>query len=175
WPYAAGRGIVLNAEQLTKEQRRDACLTVIAAEFAVVPEEGEALARWLRLPAPLVRLMHDAARLVGLWGRLGEDEQKPSVTYRLLLGIDVRAIEAALHIDPLIRDTVASARLRDYLDRLRFIRTELDGHYLRAVGVPPGPQYKRVLDALLDAKLDGIVGNRAEEAEYVRRMLESGA
>lgn len=171
WPYTAGRGIVLNADQLSQEQRRDACLTVIAAEFAGAPAEAETLARWLRLPAPLVRLMHDAALLVGLWGQLGEDEQKPSATYRLLQGLDVRALEAALNIDPLVRDIVASSRLRDYLARLRNVKTELDGHYLRAVGMPPGPQYKRVLDALLDAKLDGMVSNRADEEEFVRRIL----
>lgn len=170
WPYEAGRNIVLDPEQLTPEQRRDACLTVIAAEYASEPGEAEALGRWLRLPAHLIRLMHDAAQLVGLWGKLGE-EQKPSVTYRLLQGIDIKAIDAALRLAPLVHDTLAAARLRSYLDHLRFVKTDLDGHYLRAIGVPPGTIYKRVLDALLDAKLDGEVEGRAAEEQYIERIL----
>jgi tRNA nucleotidyltransferase (CCA-adding enzyme) len=175
WPYPAGRGIILNSGQLSREQRRDAALTVIAAEFAGAPEDAEELARWLRLPAPMVKLMHDVAELIGLWPRLGEEAQMPSVTYRLLHGIDPRALESAIQIDPLTQDTVPYERLRAYLDRLRHVKTELDGHYLRSTGVAPGAIYRKVLDGMLDAKLDGLLRNRADEEEFVRQILKGEA
>ena len=127
------------------------------------------------MPAPLVKLMHDAAELIGLWPRLGEEAQMPSVTYRLLHGIDPRALESAPQIDPLTQDTIPYERLRDYLDRLRHVKTELDGHYLRSIGVAPGAIYRKVLDGLLDAKLDGLLHNRADEEEFVRQILKGEA
>jgi tRNA nucleotidyltransferase/poly(A) polymerase len=175
WPYPAGRAIVLDAEQRTREERRNAALSVIAAEFAGAEDDAEGLGRWLHLPAPMLKLMRDAARLVGLWQRLGDEEQSPSTTYRLLQDIDNSAIEAVMHIGPLMQDTVSMGRLRDYLDRLRHIRPQLDGSYLRLLGVPPGPIYRRVLDALLDACLDGKVkGNEAEEAFVLDRLASEG-
>jgi tRNA nucleotidyltransferase (CCA-adding enzyme) len=171
WRYSADRGIVPGAEQLTKEQRRDAYLAVIAAEFAGAPGEAEELARWLKLPAPMFRLMHDAAQLVGVWEQLGEEGQQPSTTYRLLRGLDPRAIEAALRIGPLTENTHASSHVSEYLQRLRFVKPELNGEYLRALGVPSGPIYRQILDALLDAKLDGQLPDRAAEEEFVRQKL----
>jgi tRNA nucleotidyltransferase (CCA-adding enzyme) len=171
WRYATDRDIILGVDLLTREHRRDAALATLAAEFAGAPEEAEALARWLRLPVPLIRLLRDAAQLVGVWERLGEEEQQPSITYKLLHGLDQAALEAALRLNPLLQDARATGRVADYLGRLRFITTELNGDYLRSIGVPPGPIYRRILEALHIAKLDGLVPDRAAEETYIRKKL----
>ena len=56
-----------------------------------------------------------------------------------------------------------------YLTHLREVKVSLTGHDLKKLGIPPGPQYRKLLAELLDAKLDGIVRNRDEEIEYIKR------
>jgi tRNA nucleotidyltransferase (CCA-adding enzyme) len=55
-----------------------------------------------------------------------------------------------------------------YFHRYRHVRTELRGRDLKAMGIPPGPIYRRLLDELLDARLNGQVKNRQEEIFYVK-------
>jgi tRNA nucleotidyltransferase (CCA-adding enzyme) len=59
--------------------------------------------------------------------------------------------------------------VRDWLERLRHVRLEIDGRDLLAAGVAEGPAVGRALRAALDAKLDGrAVGREAELAEALR-------
>ena len=48
---------------------------------------------------------------------------------------------------------------------------EIMNEYLRGLGVPPGPVYRRVLGELMDAKLDGKVPGREDEERFVREWL----
>ena len=50
-----------------------------------------------------------------------------------------------------------------YLTRLRLVRCSLDGADLKALGVMPGPDFGRILDCLLAARLDGEVSSDDEE------------
>ncbi len=64
---------------------------------------------------------------------------------------------------------------REWLDHLRRVRLEIAGDDLIAAGIPEGPAVGRGLRAALDAKLDGLAGDReAELAEALagaRRAL----
>jgi poly(A) polymerase len=52
----------------------------------------------------------------------------------------------------------------------------LTGHDLQREGIPSGPLYKRLLDALREAQLDGTVKTWEQAWELIRRMLgEEGA
>ena len=42
------------------------------------------------------------------------------------------------------------------------------------MGAPQGPRVGELLNALLDARLDGLVSTREEEEAYVRRSLTRG-
>jgi tRNA nucleotidyltransferase (CCA-adding enzyme) len=55
-----------------------------------------------------------------------------------------------------------------YLETLRFVHPTVTGDDLRALGMPPGPAYSRVLHVLRQAWLDGQV----TDADAERRMLE---
>jgi len=58
---------------------------------------------------------------------------------------------------------------REWLERLRHVRLEIDGNELLAAGVPEGPAVGRGLRAALAAKLDGrVAGRDAELAEALR-------
>jgi tRNA nucleotidyltransferase (CCA-adding enzyme) len=53
----------------------------------------------------------------------------------------------------------------DWLERLRHVRLEIDGHDLLAAGVPEGPRIGEGLSAALGAKLDGRAVGRAQELQ----------
>jgi tRNA nucleotidyltransferase (CCA-adding enzyme) len=59
----------------------------------------------------------------------------------------------------------ASTPARDWLDRLRHVRLEIDGRDLLSAGVPEGPAVGRGLQAALDAKLDGRIADRDGELQ----------
>jgi poly(A) polymerase len=48
------------------------------------------------------------------------------------------------------------------------------GDDLKKLGLPPGPLYKRVLDAVREAQLDGTIKSAEEALELVRRLLREG-
>jgi hypothetical protein len=50
-------------------------------------------------------------------------------------------------------------------------RPSLGGEALVTLGVPRGPELAVVLNGLRDARLDGDVGDRAGELDYVQRWL----
>jgi poly(A) polymerase len=68
----------------------------------------------------------------------------------------------------------------DYCERLLAAWTTEDlnprplvtGDDLMQLGIPPGPLYKQLLDAVREAQLDGTIKTKAEALEMVRRLLE---
>ena len=62
---------------------------------------------------------------------------------------------------------------REWLERLRHVRLEIDGRDLLVAGVPEGPAIGRGLRAALAAKLDRRASGREQElAEAVRAAGE---
>jgi tRNA nucleotidyltransferase (CCA-adding enzyme) len=58
---------------------------------------------------------------------------------------------------------------RQWLERLRDVRLEIDGADLLAAGIDQGPEIGRGLRSALAAKLDGLVNSRSEELEWAIR------
>ncbi|MCS6773511.1 MAG: CCA tRNA nucleotidyltransferase [Thermoflexales bacterium] len=52
----------------------------------------------------------------------------------------------------------------------RHVRPALNGDDLRQLGLPPGPQYARLLKQLRQARLDGEVHSPEEERELIKRI-----
>ncbi|MHC4548125.1 MAG: CCA tRNA nucleotidyltransferase [Planctomycetota bacterium] len=48
------------------------------------------------------------------------------------------------------------------------VRPLLDGHDLKALGFVPGPAFRRMLEALVDAQLEGTVGDAERARSFVR-------
>lgn len=66
--------------------------------------------------------------------------------------------------------TKRAALLREW-NEWRRVRPFIGGAELRARGVPAGPQYKRILDSLRDARLDGLVRDAADELRMLDGIL----
>ncbi|HEX8229660.1 MAG TPA: CCA tRNA nucleotidyltransferase, partial [Chloroflexia bacterium] len=171
WSYPPGHVRLANDSELTPDQRRDAYLATFAAEYASAPEEAEALARWLRLPLPLVRLMRDSAVLADLWPRLSNADLRPSEVYDLLNGLEDAALEAFSRLEALRANTVGWGRFQEFLSRTRKLRPHLTGDYLRALGIKEGPVYKQAIKALHEAVLDGEVNGKEEEERFLSEWL----
>jgi tRNA nucleotidyltransferase (CCA-adding enzyme) len=60
-----------------------------------------------------------------------------------------------------------------YVTTLRRTTLSLKGQDLKAMGVPPGPVYREVMQAVLDARLNGRVHTREEELELARELIRA--
>jgi tRNA nucleotidyltransferase (CCA-adding enzyme) len=56
-----------------------------------------------------------------------------------------------------------------YFRDLKEVRPKLRGRDLKDMGITPGPVYRRILDQLLDGRLNGELSSREEEMEFVRQ------
>lgn len=64
----------------------------------------------------------------------------------------------------------ARRALVDYWVNLRPIKLSVDGKDLKALGLPPGPRYGEILEAVMNARLSGMIHTPAEEREMVERL-----
>jgi tRNA nucleotidyltransferase (CCA-adding enzyme) len=62
--------------------------------------------------------------------------------------------------------------LKNYIVRWQHIHPVTDGHALQAIGLPPGPQYARILDSLRAAWLDGEINSVEEEKELLEKITK---
>lgn len=91
-----------------------------------------------------------------------------SAIYRLLHHYPARVLAVAWVANDRRR---VRERLLRYQTKLRQVETELKGSDLRAMELRPGPIFRRVLEALRDARLDGQVSTREEEMVLLGRLL----
>ena len=54
---------------------------------------------------------------------------------------------------------------------LRRTKLSLKGRDLKKMGLKPGPVYRQVMEAVLDARLDGDLKSKKDEIELARRLV----
>lgn len=92
---------------------------------------------------------------------------KPSDVYRLLTG---RADETLLVLMAKAKSDAVKRQVSAYLTTYQRTKTLLSGADLKALGLKPGPQFKKILDRLRDARLDGDVESEADERRLLRQL-----
>ncbi|MBI5775930.1 MAG: hypothetical protein HY444_00960 [Nitrospirae bacterium] len=60
-----------------------------------------------------------------------------------------------------------------YLTAYQRTKPSLNGSDLKALGLKPGPQFKKILDRLLDARLDGEVKTEADERVLMKKLARA--
>ena len=55
-----------------------------------------------------------------------------------------------------------------YFTTLRKVSLSIQGKDLKEMGLKPGPTYRKILDSVLSAKLDGRVKTRKDELAHAR-------
>ena len=91
-----------------------------------------------------------------------------SVLYQKLIGF---RIELILYMMAATRQQKVKKSISHFFTRLRRIDITIKGRDLKAMGLEPGPIFRDVLQATLDAKLNGKVKTRVEELEFARGCI----
>jgi tRNA nucleotidyltransferase (CCA-adding enzyme) len=123
----------------------------------------------LRLPQSTIAAMRSAAQL---WSdRASWDLRSPPSRRVRLLDLHPEAALVATWI-ALAEDDATRRSIDEYLGRLRFVHPRVDGDSLRALGLPPGPRFGRILSELREAWLDGEIASEADERRHLDRLLQ---
>lgn len=134
------------------------------------PAVQETLAR-LTFPRRHTRSMlwvaQEGARLL----RTLDRTIQPSETFRTLCNLPD---ETLVFLMARTRSKRGKQHIFDQLTTYRQVKPILRGNDLNAMGLEPGPLYNRILDRLLDARLNGEVETEADERRLVSRLAERG-
>ncbi len=152
-----------------------------AGDLRCTPDPALRLALWLAHLPPTAR--------AGSAGRLNQSSRPADELAALsagaptLPGAGPIAVVAALRPFPApilalarcLAPKPVAAVLDRYINEWQHITPRLTGDDLRALGLPPGPQYRLLLDTLRDARLEGRLESRADEVAFVHAWLEAQA
>jgi tRNA nucleotidyltransferase (CCA-adding enzyme) len=58
-----------------------------------------------------------------------------------------------------------------YFTNLRYVETTVGGKDLVKMGIPPGPIYRRILQAVLDGRLNGELKSKRDESAFVKKHI----
>lgn len=92
---------------------------------------------------------------------------KPADVYHLLSGL---SDETLLILMAKSKGETVKRHVSAFLTTYQHVRPILTGSDLKAMGLKPGPQFKRILDQLLDARLNEEVKTELEEMDLVKRL-----
>jgi tRNA nucleotidyltransferase (CCA-adding enzyme) len=71
------------------------------------------------------------------------------------------------------RDDHVCDNFQAYLHRANSITPTVNGNVLKSLGLPPGPMYKRILDAIRDGWLDGKIETVAQEKTFLDELISN--
>jgi tRNA nucleotidyltransferase (CCA-adding enzyme) len=138
------------------------CLALLA--YRLTAEETEKLIAYLRLPKTIDQTVRDTVSLKEKNNSLSDPKLPPSKIYSILHGYSPIALTAhSIATD----SAIVREHIQTFLTKLRYIKPSLTGDDLIEMGVPPGPKIKELLHHLREARLDGKVRSKREEAELV--------
>lgn len=95
---------------------------------------------------------------------------KHSEIYNLLKDAE---IEALLYAMIKTQKEAARQAISIYLTKLRNIKGYLKGEDLKKMGFTPGPDFKKIFDSVLIARLDGLVETPEDEISFVKEFLKN--
>ncbi len=135
--------------------------------YRLLRPEVETLSERLSLPRDDARLLDEVVILRDSLAPLQTRSMRPSEVYHLLSPYSPLTILVTWV-------ATDSSGVRDHLERYqriyRHVTPALNGNDLRAMGLPPGPLFRHILDALRDARLDGEISSEEEERALVPRL-----
>ncbi|MEG6616281.1 CBS domain-containing protein [Peptococcaceae bacterium 1198_IL3148] len=73
----------------------------------------------------------------------------------------------------IMEDRLAIQRFRQVMESVRRNKPVVNGKDIKAMGFKPGPIYRKALDAVWQARMDGVVKTREDELEFVEQYIRS--
>jgi tRNA nucleotidyltransferase (CCA-adding enzyme) len=112
----------------------------------------------------------DAQRILNLLERRRArgNEPRPSDLYKWL---DPFCTEILLYLMARAGTEEVRRWIATFINQLRDVEVVVTGHDLADLGIAPGPVYKKIKQALLDARLNGKVTTREDELGLVRKRF----
>ena len=135
--------------QVRKQQERDGILHEFHLPMHNVKEFNE---RWRSISLTMKKIA-------------GARDKRPSRIAQILRGLGT---EDLLVIMCLSRREETTRAISLYLSRLRFIHSEIGGKMLKKMGYEEGPIYKKIMDAVLNARIDGEINSLTEEKAWIK-------
>ncbi len=114
----------------------------------------------LNIPLKLARTLRDTIKLKSELHLLTDPAIRYSEIYYLLNQYDLLAIQTSAITSKL---SAIHSNVELFLNKLRYVKTDINGEELINLGIPAGPVLGRILKTVHRAKLDGEVGSREEE------------
>ncbi|MBI5776289.1 MAG: CBS domain-containing protein [Nitrospirae bacterium] len=153
------------------DRKLDAWLVYFMALMEVLPPRavGETMKRlgMSARDADRIKAGHAAANAV-LRRLARRPPLQPSETYHALNGL---ADETLLLLMAKAKADSVKRQVSAYLTAYQRTKPSLTGADLKALGLKPGPLYKRLLGRLLDARLDGKVKTEADERVLMKKLV----
>ncbi|HXX59636.1 MAG TPA: CCA tRNA nucleotidyltransferase [Dehalococcoidales bacterium] len=137
--------------------------------YRLKDEELASLLEYLKPAGTIKKVLRDSNRLKKTLEKLDDDGMANSEIYKILNGFSASAAitNALATSSPAVRKN-----LRVYLDELRYVKIKLTGSDLAALGIKQGPGMQTILNALLDARLDGKVKTRRDEERMALKIAK---
>jgi len=153
------------ARQTILPQTPSPKLYMVLLAYHLTNKESEQFITYLRLPKSTAQILRDSSSIRKKINKLADPEIKPSQIYHLLHGNTPQAITANI----IATDSEnARCNMRLYTDKLYKIKPALNGNDLIKMGIDPGLCMKKMLNKLLDARLNGGVKTREDEERIMR-------
>ena len=81
--------------------------------------------------------------------------------------------ELILYMMAAARQQKVKKAISHYFTKLRRVNIALKGRDLKNLQLKPGPIYREVMQAVLDARLDGFIKTKQDELDFARHYIES--
>jgi tRNA nucleotidyltransferase (CCA-adding enzyme) len=134
----------------------------------IPPPDAAAVCERLLMGKTETDTVISASELVHEVGILKDTGAKGSMVVARLDGVPEIALLAAW----VIGDETMRGYLQRYVSEWQHIRPTTNGNTLKSLGLPPGPAYKRILDQLRAARIDGEVTTDEGETELLNQLIE---
>jgi len=144
------------------------CYYLTLLTYRMPTAQAERLIARLKIPRDQASFIRQALALRSVAPKLEVPHLARSTLYHLLSSFSDNVLGVLWTVT---ESEHVREHLRLYELELRHIRPALTGHDLRAMNIPPGPIYRKILGELRNARLDGLIQSREEELALVRRIL----
>lgn len=119
-----------------------------------------------KLPA---RIFASVKSAIELDARLAGLSEMPVIdAFKLLDSNSESSLKAVMAFNP---ESTGIQIIQKYVQSWKKIHPTINGRHLEKMGLPRGPLYRTILDAIRSAWLDGEIKNTADEAEYVKKLV----
>jgi len=154
----------LDGQASALDLKRDLAYTIWL--LRLTPKLAHQVGERLKMSVALRNIIQAA---IGLWNELPRVSDRPAS--QIVTRLDDIPALARYAVYLAISEPEARQLLLDYVQRWQKIAPVHDGHYLREIGVPPGPAYRTILAALRGAWLDGEITTADQEDALLDKLL----